>query len=262
MVLDISPCIGEKNKDRAMHINQLLTKLGFSQNESKIYLAALESGLSSAQDIASRAGIKRTTGYSVLSYLVNRGIVGKSKIKGKTRFLAEPPERLLTLINELEKGIKQALPELSAIYNKNETKPKITFYEGDSAIQNIYEDTLKEKPEEILEWNTNAYFEGQADVDPHYIQKRVSLNIKARRIAGKGSKWDSKHRYLDAKELSQTTIVPKELFDPKIEVNIYNNKVAFLNYAENMSVIIESKPIAEAMRQAYELSWKGAKNSK
>jgi len=35
--------------------------------------------------------------------------------------------------------------------------------------------------------------------------------------------------------------------------------VAFLNYAEDMSVIIESKPIADAMRQAYELSWRGAK---
>ena len=42
-------------------------------------------------------------------------------------------------------------------------------------------------------------------------------------------------------------------------MNIYNNKVAFLNYAEDMSIIIESKPIADAMRQAYNLSWQGAK---
>lgn len=71
--------------------------------------------------------------------------------------------------------------------------------------------------------------------------------------------WDEKHRYLDKKELAETRIVPKENFNPRIEVNIYNNKVAFLNYAENMSVIIESPAIAEAMKQAYELSWKGAK---
>jgi sugar-specific transcriptional regulator TrmB len=245
-----------------MHINQLLIKLGFSENEAKVYLAALEMGISSAQDIAQKAGIIRTTGYSVLSYLVNRGVVGKTKIKGKTRFVTEPPFRLLTLINELEKGIKEALPELEAVYNKKDAKPKITFYEGRAAVQKVYDDTLKEKPEEILEWNTNAYFEGKTEVDPNYIQKRVSLNIKARRIAAKGSKWDDKHRYLDQKELSQTAIVPKEKFDPQIEVNIYNNKIAFLNYAENMSVIIESKAIADAMRQAYELSWEGAKNIK
>ncbi|MCL5666393.1 MAG: hypothetical protein M1383_01320 [Patescibacteria group bacterium] len=242
-----------------MKLGQLLRKLGFSNNEANVYLAALELGLSSAQDIAEKAGIKRTTGYSVLSYLTNRGVVAKTKIKGKNRFLAEPPERLLTLINELEKGIKQALPELTAIYNKKETKPKITFYEGPHAVQKVYDDTLAEKPQEILEWNTNAYFEGKTNVDPDYIKKRVALNISARRIAGKGSMWDTKHRYLDEKELSQTAIIPKEQFNPQIEVNIYNNKIAFLNYAESMSVIIESKAIAEAMRQVYELSWKGAK---
>lgn len=242
-----------------MHTNQLLQKLGFSTNETRVYLAALETGLSSAQQIAQQAGVKRTTAYSVLSYLVNRGVVAKAKIKGKNRFLAEPPERLLTLIDELERGIKEVLPQLEAVYNKQETKPKITFYEGERAVQKIYDDTLIEKPGEILEWNTNAYFEGKTDVDPDYIKKRVALNIKARRIAGKGSKWDTKHKYLDQKELSQTVIIPKDIFDPKIEVNIYNNKVAFLNYAENMSVIIESRAIADAMRQAYELSWKGAK---
>src|SRR3989344_7628802 len=245
-----------------MNANQLLLKLGFSANESKVYLAALQMGISSAQDIAEKAGVKRTTCYSVLSYLVNRGIVGKTKLKRKTKFIAEPPHRLLTLINEIEKGIKDALPELNAIYNKKEVKPKITFYEGNTSIQKVYDDTLIEKPTEILEYNTNAYFEGKTNVDPSYIQKRASLGIKARRIAGKGSKWDTKHRYLDEKEFSQTVIIPKEQFDPQIEVNIYNNKVAFLNYAEDMSVIIESKPIADAMRQAYELSWKGAKNSK
>jgi len=125
-----------------MNANQLLLKLGFSANESKVYLAALQMGISSAQDIAEKAGVKRTTCYSVLSYLVNRGIVGKTKLKRKTKFIAEPPHRLLTLINEIEKGIKDALPELNAIYNKKEVKPKITFYEGNTSIQKVYDDTL------------------------------------------------------------------------------------------------------------------------
>lgn len=241
-----------------MKAERFLKKLGFSQNESHVYLASLESGLSSAQDIAKKSGLKRTTTYSVLSYLVNRGVVAKTKVKNKNKFLAEPPERLLNLINELRDGIRNTLPELEAIYNKSEIKPKITFFEGEAAIQKVYDDTLVEKPNEILEWNTDAYFERES-VDPNYIQKRVALSIKARRIAGKGSKWDIKHRHTDQKELSETLVVPKEVFSPQIEVNIYNNKVAFMNYAENMSVIIESKPIANAMRQAYELSWRGAK---
>lgn len=241
-----------------MGLETILNQLGFSKNEAKVCLAALQLGLSSAQEIAKKAGLKRTTTYSVLGYLVSRGVVGKSEVRGKARYLAAPPDKLLAIASELQSSVKKALPELAALYNKSETKPKIIFYEGDEAIQNVYDDTLREKPAEILEWNTNAYFE-RFPKTHNYIDKRVALNIRARRMAGSGSIWQAKHKPYDKAELSETIIVPRELFWPEIEVNIYNNKVAFMNYAENMSVIIESKPIADAMRQAYELSWRGAK---
>jgi len=242
-----------------MQFDRLLSQLGFSQNETKIYLASLETGLASAQNIAQKAGLQRTTTYSVLAALVNRGVVGKSKVKGKSRFLAEPPEKLISLLNELQAKLKKAMPELEAIYNQGEVKPKILFYEGENAIQKVYDDTLKEKPTEILEWNTNAVFFNQK-FDKEYIKKRVGLNIHAKRIGGSTSIWEKKNKPNDTLELSETLIVPKEIFWPEIEVNIYNNKIAFINFAENMSVIIESKAIAQAMKQVYNLSWQGAKN--
>ncbi|MFA5022075.1 MAG: helix-turn-helix domain-containing protein [Patescibacteria group bacterium] len=243
-----------------MQFDRLLSQLGFSQNESKVYLAALESGLASAQNIAQKAGLQRTTTYSVLSALVSRGVVAKTKVKGKSRFLAESPDKLLYLLSELQAKLKKALPQLEAVYNKSEIKPKILFYEGDYAIQKVYDDTLAERPPEILEWNTNAYFANPyVDKDYVYLGKRVALNIHAKRIAEKGSFWETRHKKKDEAELSQTIIVPKEMLSSQIEVNIYNNKIAFMNYAESMSVIIESKAIAQAMKQIYELSWRGAK---
>lgn len=237
---------------------QLLQKIGFSKNEAIVYLAAIESGLSSAQNIARKAELQRTTTYSVLNYLVDRGVVGKSHIRGKTRYKAEPPDKLLAIVSNLEVEIKKQLPELEAVYNANEKKPKIIFYEGKQAIQNVYDDTLREKPQEILEWNTDAYFD-YPTVDPTYIAKRMNLNIHAKRIAGSGSRWQTKHKTYDESELSETIIAPKEQFWPGVEINIYNNKVAFLNYADEMSIIIESKAVAEAMKQVYYLSWQGAK---
>lgn len=238
-----------------------MNQLGFSQNETKVYLASLETGLSSAQNIAEKASLQRTTTYSVLGALVKRGVVAKTKVKGKSRFLAESPDKLVLLVNDLQGKLKKALPELQAIYNQSEIKPKIIFYEGDYAIQKVYDDTLAEKPAEILEWNTNAFFQNpHVDKDYVYLGKRVALNIHAKRIAESDSLWEIRHQKKDEAELSQTLIVPKEIFSPQIEVNIYNNKIAFMNYAENMSVIIESKAIADAMKQVYELSWRGAKS--
>lgn len=241
-----------------MQFDRLLNQLGFSQNETKVYLASLQVGLASAHVIAQKARLQRTTTYSVLGALVRRSVVAKTKVRGKSRFLAEPPDKLMVLLDELKTKLTTAMPQLAAIYNRSETKPKIVFYEGEPAIQAVYDDTLREKPTEILEWNTNAYF-GNRHVDPNYIAKRVALGIHAKRIAGKGSVWETEHQRRDAAELAETRIVPREEFWPEIEVNMYGNKVAFMNYAEQMSVIIESKAIADAMRQVYALSWRGAK---
>ncbi len=242
-----------------MNISNILQQLGFTKNEIDVYLASLELGLSSAQDIAKKANIKRTTAYSVLDSLVQRGFIGKTKENGKTRFLVEPPDKLLFMVSNIESQLKNMLPELQAIYNSKKNKPKVFFYEGKGAIQTVYEDTLREKPSEILEWNTDRFFK-QFPADYNYIQKRVQLNIKARRMAPSNSIWHKKHKPMDKMELAETVIVPSHRFSPEVEINVYGNKVAFINYVEKISVIIESPAIAKAMKQAYELSWIGAKS--
>ena len=181
-----------------MNINTVLSQLGFSKNESDVYLASLELGLSSAQDIAKKAGIKRTTAYSVLDYLVQRGVMAKTEVKGKTRFIVEPPEKLLQMVTNLQSDLSRLLPELQAVYNAKPAKPKIIFYEGNNAIENVYEDTLKEKPDEILEWNTDKYF--AHPISANYIKRRVELNIKARRMAGSASIWHRRGKNKDKTE--------------------------------------------------------------
>ncbi len=243
-----------------MHIDRLLHRIGFSKNEAKVYMAALESGPASAQSLAERAQLPRTTVYSVLQQLIERGVVGKTTHQGKSRFLADPPEKLLSILNDLRMQVEKSLPQLEAIYNVSETKPKIFFYEGKGAIRKAFDDTLQVRPHEILMWNTDLYFNFERyGLDKHYIDHRVELGIHAKRIAGEGSIWHTRNRPRDAQELSETVVVPRKLFWPGIEVNIYENKVVFMNFAENNSVIIESKAIADAMRQAYHLSWIGAK---
>ena len=155
----------------------------------------------------------------------------------------------------MEEGIKDSLPELEAIYNKNEVKPKITFYEGIEGIKNVFEDTLREKPKEILMWLTDDYFKDLPGYSADYIKERVKLNMHARRIAPAGSIWIRQNKRRDEQELSQTIAVPPEMMTTGIEINVYNNKFAYMNFREKMGMIIESKTVADAMRQAYDLSW-------
>jgi sugar-specific transcriptional regulator TrmB len=238
------------------YIEASLKNLGFTTNEARVYLATLEVGVSSAQDIAEKAGIIRTTAYSILEHLAIRGVIIRTKKQNKNRYFAEAPKNLIrrfgTSITELEKS----LPELQAIYNKSETKPKIVFYEGLEGISKIYQDTIRSNPDEILEFNTSEMFAHlPEDFPKEYVQQRLKNKISARRIAPDDSAW-KKHSKQDNEELSKTILLNTKDFDIPVEINIYKNKVAFMSYSDRIGVIIEGDGIAKAMRTIYELVWK------
>lgn len=173
--------------------------------------------------------------------------------------MPEPPQRLLLLIKEMEEGIKSSLPELETIYNKSDVKPKVTYYEGIEGIKNVFEDSLREKPQELLMWLSDDYFKDLPGYSSEYIKRRVQLNMRGRRIAPAGSIWIRQNKKHDIQELSETLAVPPQLMTTGVEMMLYNNKLAFMNFREKFGIIIESKAIAEAVRQGFELSWIGAK---
>lgn len=236
-------------------MEEILTKFGFSINESKIYLAALEMGIGSAQDIGKKASVKRTTAYSVLDELIKKGVIVKTKEKGKDRFLAINPRELASRFADYQKKLQEAVPELLAIYNQKQVKPKVQFFEGLEGIKQIYADTLKEKPKEILEWNTQSIMKMFPGFPREYIKERRKLGIKAKRVGPDNPDYRG-HKSRDEQELSETKLLDEKDYNIPIEINIYGNKVAFMSYGDQIGLIIESESIAKSMRTIYELFWK------
>lgn len=237
-----------------MQINQIFKNLGFSENETKIYLAALETGLASAQNIADKAELKRTTVYSVLDALVKKNIILKTQKDGKNRYIAENPENIVNIFDNYQTEFKKALPKLQAVYNTKQVKPKILFFEGKAGIKKIYYDTIEEKPDMILEWNSSQIYEMFPDFPREYLDLRRGNNIKAKRIAPDDENWKLR-KTKDKDDLSVTKLLSKEEYDIPVEINIYNNKVSFMSYGDEMGLIIESKVIADAMRTIYKIFW-------
>lgn len=242
-----------------MEISQILVNLGFSPNETVVYLASLELGQAAAQEIAKKAKLKRTTAYSVLEGLVKKGFIIKANEHGKSRFIADNPKNLVKQFSDYQKSLENALPQLEAIHNQKEVKPKVLFFEGKEGIKKIYLDTIKEKPEVILEYTTSDFFKVFPGFPTEYLKQRRENNISAKRIAPKDIRW-SEHAKKDEEELSETKLIPLDNFNIPVEINVYNDKVAFMSYTDEFGLIIESKAIADAMKQVYELSWLGAKS--
>ncbi len=251
-----------------MNIQQTIEKLNLSQKQASVYFALLQMGSGTIQDISKKAVLKRTTTYSILDGLIQKGFVTLAKKDAHREYFAEDPKKLPQLfdsevqkIKEKQKAIIEVLPELASFYNASATKAKIRFYEGVEGLKQIFNETLEpKKGEEILAYasaqDIYAYF-GEEYVK-NYLSQRVKRGIIQRAIV-ENSPEAMKHQKNDKHELRKTRLVDKDKFPFSNEINIFNNKMTIMSYRDLFGVIIESSEIAKTQKAIFELAWLGAK---
>ena len=122
---------------------QLLKSLNLSADEAAVYLATMELGQATIQVIAKKSGVKRTTIYHFIEELKERGLLQETRKKKRNVYTAVHPKQLLTIEQVRLKELEHLIPELTAVYNKSTTKPRVTFYEGVNDIKDALADLIR-----------------------------------------------------------------------------------------------------------------------
>ncbi len=252
-----------------MDIQNTLHKLGLKNHQSTVYFALLQMGSGNIMDIAKRAGLKRTTTYSILDGLVHKGFVSLHKKGAHREYTAENPRKLPEILDiEIQKTKQRqqnfidALPELLSFYNASATKPAIKYFEGMEGMKQVFNETLQlNKGEEILAYSSAESIHEYLGDDyvKFYLSERVRKGIIQRAIA-EDSSAARRHQKHDKQELRITRLVDKKRFPFTNEINIFRNKIIIMSYADLLGVIIESDNIAKTQKAIFELAWIGAKN--
>lgn len=150
-----------------------LRKLGLSQKEIAIYLAGLELGHSSVQNIAKKAGLSRPTGYQIIKELEKKGLMAESRekgksphrtVRGKTYYKAESPDKLLGILRlekraleEKEREFVRIISTLKSKYYLSE-KNKIRTYEGQAGLKFLTDDFSQTQAREIFILGEDSIF--------------------------------------------------------------------------------------------------------
>ena len=141
-------------------INLELRKLGLKEKEVNVYLAALELGFSSVQNIAKKAEISRPTAYEIIKELIGKGLMKEIKRQGTTQgertfFAAESPDNLLGLlrvqkreIEEKEREFVRIISALRAKYNIA-GQSEIRGFKGKNEIKVLLDDFSQSQTENI-----------------------------------------------------------------------------------------------------------------
>lgn len=234
-----------------------LKEFGLTDNEAKVYLACLELGTATVQGLGKKAGVKRTTVYTTIEGLKQKGVISQTKKAKKTFFVAEGPQRLVQLSERRLQQLKKMLPELKSIYNLAGAKPKLMFYEGREGYLAVYEDILKEKPKEFL--TLSSYDDFYKHLDPVYeeswTKQRIAKGIRLRWLNFK-TKRVAEYAAEGKKALRQIRYLPKK-FPFTSTMFIYKGKVAIVSgkQKEFMAVVIEHAEFYETFKQIFEMLW-------
>ncbi|MFH1127141.1 MAG: helix-turn-helix domain-containing protein [archaeon] len=236
-----------------------LEKLGLSPNESKIYLALLDIGSSTADKISQKAGIHRRTIYDNIEKLLNKGLISYSIRSSKKYFEAADPNRLKDIISEKkqkienqEKILKDILPELLIAQKYSKDKQEVNVYKGKEGIKTILWDILRTgKPNCVIGAHSSEEFR---DMLALFHKERIKLKIKNRMIF----KRDDIKRALRFSKLPYTEvrIMPTEYGSP-IAINIYGDKIGLLirSVRNPLGVMIKNKDTADGFRAYFEVLW-------
>lgn len=243
----------EPNFAMYMKISQL-EKIGFSNNEAKIYLAALELSNGTAQSIADRCGLPKSTAYDAIKKLRKNGLM-HSYLKGKrTYFSPADPEHLKKRIEVQNDALNEIFPELDALYGTSEQKPCVRYFEGKKGLGIVLKEILEEAKELICISSIQDLFDKLSEYYPQFTKQRIAHKIPIRIIARDSEKARDRQK-MGPQELRVVKIIHTDI-PFKALVYIWNNKVAMMTLKEDfMIVVVESKDIALTHKALFEWLW-------
>ncbi len=262
-----------------MHIKDpiLLKKLeksGLNDKEALVYLALLELGGAFPSRIAEYTALNRSTVYKILLNLSVRGLINEVENKNKLFYQIERPQKLIKYNEQRVKqaeesldSLKNIVPDIENLYSFFSDRPKITYYEKEEGILQIYEEHISvKKPYEMLAWaNATAL----RDFLPNnffdrYVKMKEKIGITTRGIlpdTEENRKFNSVRYEGIVEKIHPNLKYVSENYFPTSglgEITIYGDKkVSIVNFEKDKMIgtVIEDASIQKIMKMIFELSW-------
>lgn len=240
---------------------QTLKNIGLSEKEAQTYIALLHLGQLPASVLAKKTAQNRSSCYTTLEKLMSKGFVEKVIQENNAQFKAVNPvyvlDQLKTKQYELDSTIENlglALKDFHQLKNDYENKPKVVFFQDESGLQNVLENTFTSSEPLRCYASLDKLSSMLPAYLPRYYEKRVQKGLRVRAIYP-ASEQSFTHKKRDKNELRESRLIPQE-FNFHLDIMVYDNKVVITSLREKFGVLIESKEMAEAQKKLFDLIWK------
>ncbi len=252
-------------------LKKSLELLGLNTNAVKFYLASYKHGVASVGKIARIIKIDRSSAYLALEQLEKKGLIIEEKGSKVKKIFASSPKVIVTLLRSRSRKLKnqyfsieEKMPELLAEYSDKGSQPILQFFSGRDGLNRITDDILDSCKDELLVFSNQKEEKRVFNKIDHkeFVKERLKNNINVRVLAPDTPEAHNLQKN-DSVSLRETIIIDEKEIPFKNEIYIYANKIAMLEFVDNIQgFIVKSPAFNQAQRWIFEKIWERYKNKK
>ncbi len=229
-----------------------LSHIGLTQGQIKVYSAILNIGTASVNQIHEKTGLERRAIYDIINKLIEKGLITYTTEKKKRTYKCAPPNKLQEKINEKKQELEnfeKIIPEINKLYNSKKEEISLEVYRGEEGIKTLFEDMLNYKENRFL--GRRWYVLEQMPLFwIHYNRRRIKDKVTWYNLSLHDAPKFPKEEFMKVK------VLPEEFSGSPSIIWIFGNKVAHVNWGENLfAFVMESKEIADNYKKYHKYLW-------
>lgn len=234
------------------NLSEKFRKIGFSQNETAVYLALVKLGSSKAGAISKYASMDRSSVYNALRSLMQKGLVSYVII-GKTRwFQCSNPNNIISYLSNKLDLAKDFVPELDKIRRQSKLNENVRLFKGVKGVNTVFEDILQNAEENLIFGSEGQFSKNMPLFEKQFTKKLERKGIKVRSIVRSNREVAKKDKVANRKSIPSS-------IESNVVTNIYKNKIAIIIWSEiPEAILIENEKAANAYRDYFNFMWKHA----
>lgn len=234
----------------------LLTGLGLPEKWAQLYLSLIQHGESSIAQLATSCDFHRMEVYRFLPIMLDSGLVLETK-KGKRKtYTPTHPNAIQELYQQQIEHNSSSIDQLTQQFSYIWKRPKVIYQEGKKWISYVFSDIINTL------WKGEVFYRVSSEKDvkkansylpKDYRKKRDTKQLE--RYVIMSESWATNKVPRLEREL---VTIPKEFDDfwDNISMTLYKNKIAYIDFSTQTSIIIEQKELVSFQKKLFILLFK------
>lgn len=235
----------------------LLKWIWIPEKAGIIYLCLLEQWKSSISEIQNTTALHRVEIYRLLPLLIEEWFVLVWLKWKRKNYSPASPIKIQEAYNQMEENNRWSINHLIQKYSYLDKKPNITYSEWKKWITEVFNDIIDSQNK----WDVFYRISSETDtekINNNYLPK----NYRTKRDKKELERYvimSSKSSKIKKPRLErEIKVIPESIdeFDSDIVMSIYANKLSFIDFNSESSIVIENKQIADFQKKIFRLLYK------